>query len=122
VKDTSAGEIVCLLDAIDECEDNGRSRLAEALCRLYTTKTNFNLKFLRGFQPLDIPELPTIHLSGESDVEMKKISREIDVFIKSRLHDIGARLKLKGDQQELLLQQFMRVPNRTYLWFTLPWT
>ena len=128
-KDTSAGEIVCLLDAIDECEDNGRSRLAEALCRLYTTRSDFNLKFLltsrpyggirRGFQPLEIPKLPVIHLSGESDVEMKKISREIDVFIKSRVHDIGARLKLRSDEQDLLLRELMRIPNRTYLWVHL---
>ena len=33
-KDENAGEIVCLLDAIDECEDHGRSQLAQALCKL----------------------------------------------------------------------------------------
>jgi Cdc6-like AAA superfamily ATPase len=101
-KDKNAGEIVCVLDAIDECEDYGRSQLVQALCKLYRTESNFNLKFLltsrpyggirRGFQPLELPGLPVIHLSGESDVEMKKISQEIDVFIKARVHDIGARL------------------------------
>ena len=125
----SAGEIVCLLDAIDECDDHGRSLLAQALCKLYGTKKNFNLKFLltsrpysgirQGFQPLDIPGLPTIHLSGESDVEMKKISREIGVFTKARVHDIGARLKLRDDEQGLLLQELMRIPNQTYLWVDL---
>ena len=128
-KDKNAGEIVCLLDAIDECEDSGRSQLAQALCKLYRTKSNFNLKFLltsrpyggirRGFQPLEVPGLPVIHLSGESDVEMKKISREIDVFIKARVHDIGARLKLRNEEQDLLLQELMHVPNRTYLWVHL---
>src|SRR4029077_4580735 len=34
-EDKNAGEIVCLLDAIDECEDIGRSQLAKALCKLY---------------------------------------------------------------------------------------
>jgi ankyrin repeat domain-containing protein 50 len=97
--DKNAGEIICLLDAIDECEDQGRSQLAQALCKLYGTRNNFNLKFLltsrpyggirRGFQPLEIPGLPVIHLSGESDIEMM-ISREIDVFIKARVQDIGA--------------------------------
>jgi hypothetical protein len=71
----NAGEIICLLDAIDECDDQGKSQLAQALCKLYSTTTrNFNLKFLltsrpydgirRGFQPLNIPGLPVIHLSG----------------------------------------------------------
>jgi hypothetical protein len=82
-KDKNAGEIVCVLDAIDECENHGRSQLAQALCKLYQTRSN-NLKFLltsrpyggirRGFQSLEIPGLPVIHLSGESDIEMKKIS------------------------------------------------
>jgi ankyrin repeat domain-containing protein 50 len=105
------------------------AQLTQALCKLYGTRTSFNLKYLltsrpyggirRGFQPLDIPGLPVIHLSGESDIEMKKISREIDIFIKARVHDIGGRLKLRNDEQELLLQKLMDVPNRTYLWVHL---
>ena len=98
-EDENAGEIICLLDAIDECENQGRSQLAQKLCQLYGTRRDFNLKFLltsrpysgirRDFQPLNIPGLPVIHLSGESDVEIKKISQEIDVFIKARVQDIG---------------------------------
>ena len=128
-EDKNAGEIVCLLDAIDECEDCGRSQLTQALCKLYGTRRNFNLKFLltsrpyggirRGFQPLDIPGLPVIHLSGESDVEMKKISREIGLFIEARVQSIKAQLKLRYDEQQLLLRELMRVPNRTYLWVYL---
>jgi ankyrin repeat domain-containing protein 50 len=63
-------------------------------------RRNFNLKFLvtgrpygriqPGFQPLQIPGLSVIHLSGESDVEMRRICREIDVFIKASVRDIGA--------------------------------
>ena len=128
-EDKNAGEIICLFDAIDECEDRGRSQLTQALCKLYGTRRDFNLKFLvtsrpyggirRGFQPLEIPGLPVIHLSGESDIEREKISREIDVFINARVKNIGAQLKLRNDQQELLLQELMRVPNRTYLWVYL---
>src|SRR5277367_4201872 len=128
-EDKNAGEIVCLLDAIDECENSGRSQLTQALCKLYGTRGSFNLKFLltsrpyggirRGFQPLEIPGLPVIHLSGESDVEMEKISREIDLFIEARVQSIKAQLKLRHNEQELLLLELMRVPNRTYLWVHL---
>jgi ankyrin repeat domain-containing protein 50 len=129
-EDENAGEIVCILDAIDECDDQGMSQLAQALCKLYSTTTrNSNLKFLltsrpydgirRGFQPLKIPGLPVIHLSGESEIEMEKISLEIDGFIKVRAQDIGERLKLTKNEQDLLLRQLMRVPNRTYLWVHL---
>ncbi|KAK4182277.1 hypothetical protein QBC35DRAFT_518914 [Podospora australis] len=131
-KDENAGEIICLLDALDECEDQGRSQLAEALCRLYgpeSTARNFNLKFLLtsrpydgirgGFQPLKIPELPKIHLSGESDDEREKISEEIDIFIRARVQDIGERLKLAQDERDLLLQRLMESRQRTYLWVYL---
>jgi len=50
-KDKNAGEIICLLDAIDECEDRGRSQLTQALCKLYGTRRNFNLKFLLTSRP-----------------------------------------------------------------------
>ncbi|KAN0068135.1 hypothetical protein V8E54_013705 [Elaphomyces granulatus] len=33
-EDKNAGEIICLFDAIDECEDRGRSQLTQALCKL----------------------------------------------------------------------------------------
>ena len=32
-EDKSAGEIIWLFDAIDECEDRGRSQLMQALCK-----------------------------------------------------------------------------------------
>ncbi|KAK6516739.1 hypothetical protein TWF506_006631 [Arthrobotrys conoides] len=129
--DENAGEIVCILDAIDECEDDGRSRLAHALSELYSTNTkrSTNLKFLltsrpygeirQGFRPLEVPGLPVIHLSGESEEEMKKISLEIDIFIKAKVQSIGAQLRLRNDEETLLLQELMRVPNRTYLWVRL---
>ncbi|KAE8348582.1 hypothetical protein BDV28DRAFT_161223 [Aspergillus coremiiformis] len=47
----NAGEIVCLLEAIDECEDEGRSQLEKALRRLYGTKRSSRLKFLLTARP-----------------------------------------------------------------------
>ncbi|KAF3179225.1 hypothetical protein TWF788_007036 [Orbilia oligospora] len=129
--DENAGEIVCVLDAIDECEDDGRARLSQALRELYSTSTKrcSNLKFLltsrpygkirQGFRPSELPESPIIHLSGESEDEMKKISLEIDIFIKAKVQDIGRQLRLRDDEEDLLLHELMRVPNRTYLWVRL---
>ncbi|KAJ2992155.1 hypothetical protein NUW58_g2262 [Xylaria curta] len=128
-RDENAGEIVCVLDAFDECKDQGQSEFTRYLTKLYSTGNNFNLKFLltsrpygnirRGFQPLDIPELPVIHLSGESETEMIKIVQEIDIYIKVRVHSIGERLRLKPDEEALLLREILRIPNRTYLWASL---
>ncbi|KAJ6257310.1 Vegetative incompatibility protein [Drechslerella dactyloides] len=124
-----AGDIICLLDAVDECEESGRNQLIQALRKLYSTKSDANLKFLvtsrpyddiRGaFQPLDIPDLRIIHLSGESEAELSKISNEIDIFIDARVQNIGARRELTLDEQDLLLQRLKAVPNRTYIWVYL---
>ncbi|UKZ68657.1 uncharacterized protein TrAtP1_009679 [Trichoderma atroviride] len=130
----NAGEIVCLLDAIDECEDQsgqGRCELLKALCTLYGTEARklSNIKFLltsrpyvgihRGLQPIQLPELPVIRLSGESEEEIKKISLEIKIYINARVKDVGERLRLSQAECDLLLQKLMHVPNRTYLWVYL---
>ena len=40
-------------------------------------------------------------------------------LISTRVKNIGAQLKLRNDEQEVLLQGIIRVPNRTYLWVYL---
>ncbi|RAQ77025.1 ankyrin [Aspergillus flavus] len=125
----NAGEVIILLDAIDECEDEGRFLLENALCKFYGRKRDSNLKFLlttrpygkikRGLRPLDIPELPVIHLSGESDAEMHKISAEIEIFVRERVKNIRAKLRLGHEEQQLLLERLLQIPNRTYLWAQL---
>ncbi|KAL7896307.1 ankyrin repeat-containing domain protein [Trichoderma sp. SZMC 28014] len=131
----NAGEIVCLLDAIDECEDHGgqgRSKLLEALRTLYGTETRMrsNLKFLltsrpyvgiyRNLQPLlQMSGLPLIHLSGESEDEIRKIALEINAYIDARVHNIADRLQLTQAERNLLLQKLKSVSNRTYLWVYL---
>ncbi|KAK6500265.1 hypothetical protein TWF481_010610 [Arthrobotrys musiformis] len=121
-----AGEIICVLDAIDECEHHGRSQLAQALYKLYSTRRNFKLKFLltsrpygrirKDFHLLQIPGLPVIHLRGEGDVEMQQISLEINIFIEARVRQIGESLMFSHEEQHILLQGLRRIPNRTYLW------
>ena len=128
----SAGEIICLLDAIDECEDQGWSQLSQALRLLYSRTditTGFNLKFLLtsrpydsiriSFRPLILPSLPVIHLSGESEVEIEKITKEIDAVIRARVRDIGEERHLTQGQEISLLKMLTCVPNRTYLWVYL---
>jgi len=128
-KDQGAGEIICVLDAIDECESRGWTQLSKAFCSLYSTNINFNLKFLltsrpydgirRSFQRLDLPGLPVIHLSGESDSELEKIAREIGIFIQARVQEVGTQLALTKNERNILLDQLFHVPNRTYLWVHL---
>ncbi|OAP64317.1 hypothetical protein AYL99_00289 [Fonsecaea erecta] len=128
--DPNAGEIVCILDALDECQDRDRSRLIQALTELYSTNYLSNLKFLltsrpyghigREFRELE-KLLPSIHLRGENDDEIKKISLEIDLVIRSRVEDIGNKWSLKQYERVFLHEQLTAVPfrQRSYLWVHL---
>ncbi|RDK42561.1 hypothetical protein M752DRAFT_234637, partial [Aspergillus phoenicis ATCC 13157] len=122
-----SGEIICILDALDECRD--RDELIEAVNMLYQgLHEDRKLKFLMTSRPYPHIErlfwklrtkLPTIHLSGDSEEEVQKISREIGLVISKRVNDIGKQRSLEEDERNLLEQQLTAVENRTYLWVSL---
>jgi ankyrin repeat protein len=125
----NAGEIICILDALDECAEDDRQILAWALLDQHRAKKAPNLKLLltsrpfgsirRDFQPSDTAELAVVHLSGENEEEIEQISKEIDIFIEARVRGVGAKLKLDEDEQDMLLRGLLSVPHRTYLWVYL---
>ncbi|KEF58605.1 uncharacterized protein A1O9_06531 [Exophiala aquamarina CBS 119918] len=122
-------EILCILDALDECEEKGLRQLAEAFRKLDRThKSNVVLKFLLSSRPhIHIQRactslgntVPTIHLSGEDETEVKKISQEINTVIKFRVRELSTRLDLLPEEQQTLKDELTSVPNRTYLWVHL---
>ncbi|CAH0038737.1 unnamed protein product [Clonostachys rhizophaga] len=115
------------LDALDECEERGRIQLLEALNKLYNTESpKFSLKILVTSRPYALihQELqtleerhPTIHLSGEDQVE--QISREIDISIRARLKDITRIHRLTEEEESTLMDELTKPQNRTYLWVHL---
>ncbi|KAL3254416.1 hypothetical protein ABHI18_008950 [Aspergillus niger] len=127
--DPKAEEIICLLDALDECHDEDRSRLINAVNDFYAnTHKNSKLKFLitsrpyehirRGFSPL-ITESPTIHLSGDDGKEAEQISHEINLVIRKRVQDISKQRSLMKEECTMLIDRLTAVQNRTYLWVSL---
>ena len=129
--DPEAGEIVCVLDALDECEESGRFELIDTLNRFYRNIASdkggkTKLKFLITSRPyFDIERrfsqltrhLPTIRLEGEKESE--SISREIDFVIKARVQDVGSELGLDDSENLSLEKALLSVTHRTYLWLKL---
>ncbi|RYP77756.1 hypothetical protein DL769_003322 [Monosporascus sp. CRB-8-3] len=123
-------EVVCILDALDECETSGRNQLIDTLSKFSSRTTTHApaLKFLltsrpyvdikRGFRHLEC-DLPTIHLKGEKEEEIAKISHEIDMVIRSRVMDISRTLELGLEEQNVLVEELTLVQSRTYLWVHL---
>ncbi|MBE3041069.1 hypothetical protein IMZ48_00465 [Candidatus Bathyarchaeota archaeon] len=121
------GEIVCVIDALDECAKMGRNHLIDAVVEFYLNNTTHApaVKFLLTSRPyLEIHErfedlereIPTIHLSGESEEQVREITLEIDLVIRSRIE--GMR-RLGQKEKVVLLEELTKVENRTYLWVHL---
>ena len=120
------GEVICVLDALDECQEADRADLIEAISS-FTGQTG-KLKFLltsrpygdikRGFRELE-GRVPTVHLSGESEAEVEKITQEIDLVIQSRIKAISKERCLEPDECTFLQTKLEAIPNRTYLWVHL---
>ncbi|KAE8154683.1 hypothetical protein BDV25DRAFT_126348 [Aspergillus avenaceus] len=123
--------IICLLDALDECDKSGASQLIEALGKVYKNETaNRNLKFLiasrpydyirQGLRPLMINGQSLIHLSDEGEAEMKDLSREIDIFIRAKVNTIGDQLQLTNEERNSLDKGIIGIKGIAEITSSLP--
>ncbi|KAH8204199.1 hypothetical protein TruAng_001619 [Truncatella angustata] len=106
-----SGEVVCILDGLDECEAKGQLELFLVTSRPYAY-------IQREFQILEDSQ-PTIHLSGENQEEVEKISREIDIVIEARLNELSATHNHFHPNNHVWREELTAVENRTYLWVHL---
>ena len=126
--DASSGEIICVLDALDECERAGCERLIQLMTEYYRNATSdqltaCKLKFLitsrrytyleRQFRQLD-KSVETIHTSGSAF-----ITAEINQFIKNEVKNVVRDLGWEDSMRRTLEERLAKVENRTYLWVHL---
>ncbi|KAK4697268.1 hypothetical protein P7C71_g791, partial [Lecanoromycetidae sp. Uapishka_2] len=119
----ASGDIVCVLDALDECAEGDQKILIDLLNEFYSSNTRHHsrLKFLVTSRPYMIIEERfnehTIRLAGEDESDI--IRREIDLVIKSRVSQIAARKKLSHEARRALEERLLGIENQTYLWLYL---
>ncbi|KAJ5627149.1 hypothetical protein N7528_004576 [Penicillium herquei] len=129
-----AGEVIFVIDALDECCDNELNLLIKSLTTLYLKpKHGCTFKFLAtsrpyedircGFRELE-ENFPKIRLSGESDAEVKQISQEINLVVEHMIKGIARDKGLDDDDLQFLSEQLkttqnQKIQERTYLWVTL---
>jgi len=123
--DSAAGEVVCVLDALDECEESERNILIEVLGTFYShgEKMRTKMKFLLTSRPYSEIEtrlrftsqnVPSITLRG--DQESEKIGREIDLVIDDRIPKICEAQGLNKLVRAQLARHLKMKENKTYLW------
>ncbi|KAJ5972573.1 uncharacterized protein N7479_002491 [Penicillium vulpinum] len=128
--DPKAGEIICILDGLDECAEKGRYQIIDVLSAFYkqaiSEESGSRLKFLITSRPYyDIQRrfselthnFPTIRLAGEEESEA--IGREIDRVIKWKLSKLALELRLNVTEKATLETELLAMTHRTYLWATL---
>ncbi|KFY73630.1 hypothetical protein V499_06282 [Pseudogymnoascus sp. VKM F-103] len=129
-EDPRAGEIVCILDALDECKQLGLNPLLQKLCSFYAKQSQLSnkiaLKFLMTTRPLQHIEdefndlsqkMPKIRLSGEEHTD--QIRREIDLVINYEINKIQQKWTIDQSTVYILQEEFSKVEHRTYLWLML---
>ena len=128
-KDPEAGEIICILDALDECEEKTRSILINNLISFASPKglreqSPFSLKFLVTSRPYDDIEEQFQSLSGTStylrfdgDEKSQQIGQEINLVIDAEIQNITSGFS--GEDRQLISDSLKMKNNRTYLWLYL---
>jgi ankyrin repeat domain-containing protein 50 len=130
--DVNAGNIICVLDALDECTESTRLPLIRKLAGFYSNqKTPARLKFIITSRP-NTPigdafwsfgqDPASVQLMGENEKEMEDISVEIDLVIKEKVRQFNGIRRRRGvvdDAHIAIQEQLDHINNRTYLWISL---
>ncbi|KAI9762073.1 MAG: hypothetical protein M1840_001482 [Geoglossum simile] len=133
--DANSGNIVCVLDALDECAESSCGRLIEYLARFHSdTRGTARIKFLITGRPNAFTsrvfsqhfsrlnqDLSSIKLMGENERELEEISVEINLVIDAK-EDFRKQRRSDGidDNAHVAVQgQLKMTENRTYLWMSL---
>ncbi len=130
VGDEEAGEVICVFDALDECEDLARKEFIRRLGQFHSSQSKINLKLKllvtsrpyygigRAFRST-VKDMASISLKGEDEWEM--ISKEIDLVIDDQIPRISnaREAPFTSDVQDALIKHLKEIPHRTYLWLHL---
>ncbi|KAJ5644882.1 hypothetical protein N7507_010893 [Penicillium longicatenatum] len=122
-----AGEVVCVLDALDECNESSARQLIEALRGYYSlpkSHSTSKLKFLitsRPYAHLEVsfkksPE-SVAYLRFDGDEKSVEVAKDIDRVIDYRLNDIAGAFN--AQDRERISKRLKGMENRTYLWLHL---
>ena len=122
-RSSDAGEVICVLDALDECDGHSRGELIDRLEELYCRNHPSKLKFFITGRPYNnlearfrrFSDKPGYqHLNGDDKSE--EIGKEINLYID---HWVQNFTEYK-DEDRCKISDFLKhKENRTYLWLHL---
>ena len=123
---SEAGEIVCVLDALDECNADSKQQLIGKLNQFYCRPRNSpsKLKFLITSRPYDDIEASfkgfpdtNAYLHFDGDGKSSQISKEINLVIDAKVNEIARNFE--ENDRKRISDQLKSIEHRTYLWLHL---
>lgn len=125
----ASGNIVCVLDALDECGEKSRKELLGKLKKLYArdnVRQKAKLKFFITSRPyIDLEssfkqfERYTTYLHLDGMDKGDEISQDINLVIEQRLKDLQQDRKFSHEGMQKIAERFKSMGTRTYLWLRL---
>jgi ankyrin repeat protein len=125
--DSRCGNVICIVDGLDECEELSRLRLIDSLVTFYEKRRKDGpdqafVKCLITSRPYRVIEsrlhaLPNIWMEGKEETDA--IGADVATFIKKGVASISAARELPGTTQILLENELMTKSDQTFLWVSL---
>ena len=128
-KDSEEGKIICVIDALDECEKESRKHLIREIIQLFSVESTdqcvgCSLKLLVTSQHCKDIEDGFERLSGSSsyfhidiDSHSAELGSDIDLVIHRQVKDFAG--KFDSGKQQFIAEHLKSRDNRTYLWLFL---
>ncbi len=126
VADPLTGDVFCVLDALDECNEQEQQTLTQAIQQilssssrlkiLITSRPYFEIRY--GFHEL-LEASSNIELAGND--ESASVKKEIDLVIRHRVKELAKKSRLHPKVEAHLEKRLLRIEHRTYLWLRLIW-
>ncbi|PSN59255.1 purine and uridine phosphorylase [Corynespora cassiicola Philippines] len=128
VKDSQAGSIIIVLDALDECaESEFENMMRNVESQMRGDQLGYRkLKYLLTSRPYEqivskfrglLDAFPRIHIPGEEESET--ISQEVNRVIEFRVERLAREKGLSDTVKNHLTSQLLAITHRTYLWVYL---
>ena len=123
-----SGNVICVIDALDECERLSRNILLNSLVKFYSDAnadkgtSGGYLKIIltsRPYQSIgdNLHNLPRIRLRGED--ETIAVTADVKLVITERVRKLGSKRNLPDHVQMKLLSSLVEGADRTFLWVSL---
>lgn len=121
LKDPKAGFLYIILDALDECEDETRHQLLEAIFDfLHSSRNSSQVKFIitsRPFLQQSYANNSQALLSQISiDENQAGYVADLQKFIQRRVEEISLKRRYPSEVKEFLLQTMSSKADQTFLW------